>query len=80
MLTSKDIKLLIGSFKTREEADADSQALKEEMQELRLDVLEKLDAVYKEVKDMRQEQDMHVQKHRDIDERLDNLESPIHSN
>ena len=50
------------------------------MQELRLDVLEKLDAVYKEVKDMRQEQDMHVQKHRDIDERLDNLESPIHSN
>ena len=53
MLTSKDIKLLIGSFKTREEADADSQALKEEMQELRLDVLEKLDAVYKEVREMR---------------------------
>ncbi len=66
MLTSKDIRLLVNSFKTREEADADMQALREEMHQLRLDVLEKLDAVFKEVKDMRQEQDMHVQKHRDI--------------
>lgn len=73
MLTSKDIRLLVASFKTREEADADLRILGEEMRELRLDVLEKLDAVYKEVKDMRQEQDIHVQKHRDIDERLDTL-------
>lgn len=77
MLTSKDIKLLITSFRTREEAKADSQALREEMQELRLDVLEKLDAVYKEVKDIRQEQDIHVQKHRDIDEKLDKLGASI---
>ena len=78
MLTSIDIKLLVDTFKTRAEADEDSRILKEEMQGLRLDVLEKLDAVYavyKEVKDMRQEQNMHVQKHRDIDERLDKLES-----
>lgn len=75
MLTSKDIKLLVDTFKTRAEADEDSRLLKEEMQGLRLDVLEKLDAVYTEVKDMRQEQNMHVQKHRDTDERLDKLES-----
>lgn len=51
--------------------------LREEMRDLRLDVLEKLDAVFKEVKDMRQEQDMHVQKHRDIDERFDKIEVSI---
>lgn len=77
MLTSKDIKLFVDFFKTRAEADEDLRKLKEEMQTLRLDVLEKLDAVFKEVKDMRQEQDMHVQKHRDIDERLDKLGSSI---
>ncbi len=82
MLTSKDIKLLIESFKTRTEVDEDLRKLREEMATKGMfrEVMTKLDAVYKEVKDMRQEQDMHVQKHRDIDERLDNLESPIHSN
>jgi len=86
MLTSKDIKLLIESFKTRAEADEDIRklrdeisGLKEEMttKEMFRDVMTKLDAVFKEVKDMRQEQDMHVQKHRDIDDRLDNLETPV---
>lgn len=82
MLTSKDIKLLIASFKTRAEADEDLRNLREEMATKGMfrEVMTKLDAVYKEVKDMRQEQDMHVQKHRDIDGRLDKLESSIHSN
>ena len=82
MLTSKDIKLLIESFKTRAEADEDLRKLREEMatKDMSREVMTRLDAVYKEVKDMRQEQDIHVQKHRDIDERLDKLESPIHPN
>ena len=82
MLTSKDITLLIESFKTRAEADEDLRKLREEMatKDMFREVMTKLDAVFKEVKDMRQEQDMHVQKHRDIDEQLDRLKSPIHSN
>ena len=43
------------------------------------EVMTKLDAVYKELKDMRLEQDMHVQMHRDIREELDSLKSSIHS-
>lgn len=82
MLTSKDIKLLIASFKTRAEADEDLRNLREEMatKGMLREVMTKLDAVFKEVKYMRQEQDMHVQKHRDIDEKLDQLKSPIHPN
>lgn len=83
MLTSDDIKLLIDNFKTRAEADEDLRKLREEletkMQQLHLDVLEKLDAVYKELKDMRLEQNMHVQMHRDINDRFDKLESSVHS-
>ncbi len=80
MLTSKDIRLLVESFKTRTEADEDLRRLEDKFDLRFNDVLDKLDAVYKELKDMRQEQDMHVQKHRDIDEKLDQLKSPIHSN
>lgn len=75
MLTSKDIKLLIESFKTRSEADEDLRKLEERLDFKFQDVLTKLDAVHKELKDMRQEQDIHVQKHRDIDDRLDKIES-----
>lgn len=82
MLTSKDIRLLVESFKTRAEADEDLRKLKEEMATKGMfrEVMTKLDAVYKEVKDMRQEQDIHVQKHRDIDEKFDKLESSIRVN
>lgn len=79
MLTSKDIRLLIESFKTRVEADEDLRKQEDRFDLKFNDVLDKLDAVFKEVKDMRQEQDFHVQQHRDINERLDKLESPIHS-
>lgn len=61
MLTSEDIKLLIDSFKTRAEADEDLRKLEERFDLRFNDVLDKLDAVYKELKDMRQEQDFHVQ-------------------
>lgn len=79
MLTSKDIKLLIEFFKTRAETDEDLRKLREEMatKDMFRDVMTKLDAVYKEVLDMRQEQDIHVQNHRDIDERFDKIEASI---
>jgi uncharacterized coiled-coil DUF342 family protein len=89
MLTSNDIKLLIDSFKTRAEADEDFRKLREEMGNLKdematkdmfREVMTKLDAVFKEVKDMRQKQDMHVQKHRDIDDRLDKLKTSLIAN
>ncbi len=79
MLTSKDIKLLIETFKTRAEADEDSRKLEEKFDFKFNKVLDKVDAVYKELKGMRQEQVMHVQKHRDIDERLDKIESATSS-
>ena len=75
MLTSKDIKLLIDTFKTRAESDEDLRRLGDRFDLKFQDVLTKMDAVYKELLDMRQEQDMHVQKHRDINERFDKLES-----
>lgn len=79
MLTSKDIKLLIESFKTRAEADEDLRKLREEMATKYMfrDVMTKLDAVYKEVRDMRQEQDFHVQQHLDIKDKLDKIESSM---
>lgn len=75
MLTSKDIRLLIESFKTRAEADEDLRKQEDRFDLKFNDVLDKLDAVYKELKDMRLEQNAHVQTHRDIDERFDKLES-----
>ncbi len=77
MLTSQDIKLLVATFKTRAEADEDLRKLKEEFDLKFNEVLEGVDAVYKELKDMRLEQNMHVQKHRDIDEKFDKLETSI---
>lgn len=77
MLTSEDIKLLIDSFKTRAETDEDLRKLEERFDLRFNDVLDKLDAVYKELKDMRQEQDFHVQQHRDIKVRLDKIESSV---
>lgn len=79
MLTSEDIGNFIDRFSTIFATKQDLQKVKDDLQEdmrdLRLDVLDKFDAVYKEVKDMRLEQNAHVQTHRDIDERLDKLES-----
>lgn len=77
MLTSQDIKLLIETFKTRAEADEDIRRLEDKFDVKFNKVLDKLDSVYKELKDMRMEQSMHVQKHRDIDGRLDKLQSSI---
>lgn len=82
MLTSKDIGILIERFSAvfanKQELQQVKDELQEEMRDLRLDILEKLDAVFTEVKDMRMEQNIHVQKHRDINDRLDKIESATH--
>lgn len=79
MLTSDDIGKLIDRlvtiFTTKQELNEGLQNLEEKLDLKFQNVLTKMDAVYKEVKDFRQEQDMHVQMHRDTDERLDKLES-----
>lgn len=79
MLTSKDISALIErmsiAFATKQELKQEKEELQDEIRDLRLDVLEKLDAVFTEVKDMRMEQDMHVQKHRDINDTLEKLQA-----
>ena len=77
MLTAKDIKNLIdglsGFFATKK----DIEEVKEDIHDLRLDVLGHLDAVYKEVKDKRQEQDIHSQQHEDIRDELDIVKKNI---
>lgn len=77
MLTAKDIKNLIdgisGFFATKK----DIEEIKEKIHDLRLDVLGHLDAVYKEVKNKRQEQDIHAQQHEDIRDELDIVKKHI---
>jgi len=60
------IKVVVQDLPTRDEFD-----------QYRDNVLTKVDAVYKEVITMRQEQAAHSLQHEDIDNRLNNLESPI---
>ena len=77
MLTEDDFKKLVQLFATKEELRQELEKIREEMatkDELRK-VMTVLDKVLHEVLAMRQEQDIHVQKHRDIDERLDKIES-----
>lgn len=61
----------------RAENDEDLRRLEEKLDFKFQDVLTKLDSVYKEPRDMRLEQDMHVQKHRDIDDRFEKIESAV---
>ena len=77
MLTSNDIKLLVDNFKTRAEADEDLRRLEERLDLKFQDVLTKLDVAYKELHNMRLEQNVHVQQHKDIRDELNNLKSSI---
>lgn len=72
MLTKNDFDKLTGLFPTREETRQEFEKIREEMatkDDLR-QVMTVLDKVLKEVLAMRQEQEFHVQKHRDIDEEI----------
>ena len=81
MLSRGDISNLIDSFShifaTKKESEDTKHELKEKMHQVRLDVLDKLDAVFKELKDFRQEQTFHVQSHRDIEDKLDTHEQRL---
>lgn len=72
MLTSDDIKRLVDSFATR--YDLERLATKDDLDKLRRDVMDKMDAIYKEVLDRRTEQDMHLALHERIDKRLNVIE------
>jgi predicted nuclease with TOPRIM domain len=75
MLTDEDIKRLAKVFATKQ--DLDRFATKFEFEELKNDVFTKMDAVYKEVIAMRQEQTAHFQQHEDVNQRLDKLEAVV---
>ena len=86
MLSASDIKKLIEVFATKEDLNnlKEEFVTKSEFHETMNDVIDKLDAVHGEVKDMRQEQSAHHQIHEDIQEeittiksRLDKVESAI---
>lgn len=81
MITDADIKNLVTAFKTRAESDVDIEKQTERFDLKFNQVLDRLDAVFKELQDFRQEQSFHIQSHMDIDEaitatkkRLDKLE------
>ena len=76
MLTNNDFKKLIQTFVTKEEFKQELERVREEMvtKDEHREVMTTLDKVLKEILAMRQEQTFHVQKHVDIDQRLDKLE------
>ncbi|MDD2823519.1 MAG: hypothetical protein PHQ59_05580 [Candidatus Daviesbacteria bacterium] len=83
MLTVEDIKKLVEVFSTRSEINQELEKIREEMatkEDLR-EVMTKVDAVFGEVKAMREEQVSHYLQHEDNDKehiifrkRLDKLE------
>lgn len=82
MLSTNDIRKLIEVFATKE--DLEELVTKTEFRKTLNDVLDKLDAVYGELKDFRQEQSAHHQIHEDIQDeivtikqRLDKVESAV---
>lgn len=86
MLTGDDIKKLMAVFTTKAELKLEIARLEEKMVtkdefNSKFDgVMNKLDAVYGEVKDVRQEQKAHYAQHDRINERLERLESRPHTN
>lgn len=64
MLTIKDIQKLMETFATK--YDLERFATKEDLQEVKNQVLDRMDAVYKELVNMRMDNATHMQSHRDI--------------
>lgn len=76
MITADDFGKLVQTFPTKEELKQELEKVREEMaskDDLRK-VMTVLDKVLKEVLAMRQEQTMHVEDHRRINDRLDDIE------
>lgn len=76
MLSKSDIKKLVEVFATKGELKVELKQIREEMatKDQNNKVMDKLDAVYGELKDFRQEQTVHTEQHRQIREELDNVE------
>lgn len=83
MLTDADIKKLLlemaRSFVTKEELRQEFEKIREEMatKDMFREVMTKLDAVFKEVLAVRQEQSVHAQQHSDIHDELDALKKHV---
>lgn len=68
--TKKDLK----RFATKDELQDLAGGLREDMRALHSEVLTRMDTVFKEVKEMREEQTMHLAQHDRINQRLDAIE------
>lgn len=75
MLTKDDIRKLIEVFTSKEDLERlrDSLATKEQFEQ----VIEKLDSVYGELKDFRQEQTVHAGQHEELREDVNNLKRKV---
>lgn len=75
MLTKDDIRKLIDVFATKEDLNhlKEEFVTKTEFNERIDGVVDKLDAVYGELKDFRQEQTVHASQHEEISEDIRNL-------
>lgn len=75
MLSKSDVKKLTEVFATKQ--DLEKFVTKDEFRETMDGVINKLDTVYGELKDFRQEQTVHAGQHREINERLDTLKQAV---
>lgn len=84
MITDKDIQKILLAFvpvfATKQDLEqfVTKSDLEGEIDSLKSSVFTRMDAVYKEVVDMRQEQSAHFQQHEDNEETLKNHESRLH--
>lgn len=79
MLTQDDIKKLLKVFATKQELKESLRNLvtKNEFTSSINKVLTKLDSVFKEVRDMRDEQTVHSAKHERIDEEISSIKKSL---
>ena len=77
MLTTKDIQKLKVLFASKQDLRQEIEGLETRFDKKFDKVINKLDAVYGEVKDMRQEQKFHLGQHNRINEQLEKLEAKV---
>ena len=75
MLTKGDIKKLVEVFATK--TDLEELVTRAEFKSTMDSVMNKLDAVYGEVKDVRQEQTVHWGQHQDLREEIESVKTRV---
>jgi predicted nuclease with TOPRIM domain len=75
MLTKDDIEKLVNTFATKEDLERIKEGLATKKQFEQ--VIEKLDSVYGELKDFRQEQTVHAGQHEELREDVDSLKHKV---